>query len=72
MIKNYRLVKELEAEYNSRIKTSLDERFKLIDEMYLFWEPFERTNSAPEDSPHVKMLVNLTKAFRKIKVVRGD
>jgi hypothetical protein len=67
MIKNYNKVREAELEYQSSHKLSLEERFRVMDEMFLFARKFEKECIAPENSPHVRMLVNMAKSFKKIK-----
>ena len=67
MIKNYNMVREAELEYQSSHKLSLEERFRVIDEMFLFARRFEKESVFPENTPHVRMLVNMAKAFKAIK-----
>jgi hypothetical protein len=67
MIKNYNMVKEAELKYQSSHKLSLEERFKVMDEMFLFARKFEKETLSPENTPHVRMLVNMTKSFKRIK-----
>lgn len=67
MIKNYNMVREAELNYQSSHKLSLKERFKVMDEMFLFARKFERETISPENTPHVRMLVNMATAFKKIK-----
>jgi hypothetical protein len=66
MIKNYHLVRKAELEYQSQYKLSLEERLKLLDDMYLFSKRFEKCRLPPDKTPHVKMLVNLTNTFKRI------
>jgi hypothetical protein len=67
MIKNYNMVKEAELKYQSSHKLSLEERFKVMDEMFLFARKFEKETLSPENTPHVRMLLNMTKSFKRIK-----
>jgi hypothetical protein len=71
MIKNYNMVREAELNYQSSHKLSLEERFKVLDEMFLFARKFEKENVSPENTPHVIMLVNMVKAFKKLKNLIG-
>ena len=66
MIKNYHLVREAEAEYQSKYKPSLQERLKILGDMYVFSKGFEKKCLSPEETPHVKMLIKLTNTFKKI------
>ena len=70
MIKNYNMVREAELKYQSSHKLSLEERFKAMDEMLLFAGKFEKETLSPENTPHVKMLVNMTKSFKIIKKIQ--
>jgi hypothetical protein len=71
MMKNYHLVKEAEAVCRSNQKLSLEERLKLVDEMYLFSEKFEKGYCEPECSPHVKMLIKLTDTFKRLRNIKN-
>ncbi|OGV37056.1 MAG: hypothetical protein A2X48_04390 [Lentisphaerae bacterium GWF2_49_21] len=72
MIKNYHLVKEAEAEYQSKHKPSLEERFKLLNDMYVFSKEFEKEGLPPEETSHVKMLIRLANTFKKIGEFKND
>ncbi|MFZ2655809.1 MAG: hypothetical protein WAX69_12840 [Victivallales bacterium] len=67
MIKNYNMVREAELNYQASQKLSIEERFKIMDEMFLFARKFEKEAISPENTLHVKMLINMTKAFKRIK-----
>ena len=67
MIKNYNMVREAELSYQSNNKLSLEERFRVMDEMFLFARKFERETVSPENTPHVIMLVNMVKTFKRIE-----
>ncbi len=67
MIKNYNMVREVELSYQSNNKLSLEERFRVMDEMFLFARKFEKETISPENTPHVRMLVNMAKDFKTIK-----
>ena len=61
------MVREAELNYQSSHKLSLKERFKVMDEMFLFARKFERETISPENTPHVRMLIHMAGAFKKIK-----
>ncbi len=65
MIKNYKMLKKLEIEYNTQSNLSLEKRLELLNEMFIFARKFERSITDSEKSPHVQMLVKLTGLFKK-------
>lgn len=66
MINNPNIVRDAELEYLASHIIPLKKRLELLDEMFLFARKFENKSIPPEETPHVKMLINLSKTMKKI------
>lgn len=44
MIKNYKKYREFELEFNKNNESKLEERFQMVEEMYLLWKMFSNQN----------------------------